>query len=279
MAGARPILIWSLVIAVGLAIAWLWAGRPILLVLDRVLTVRVSTLPVSPLVYKIADLNIGGRDMPLIGTDNELVKLRFQTDALNRLVLFDGDKSFTLGLRTAPPDPSGRPDTPFQVDPGDMLTFTSRRSFLSRRAPYQINVMGGSSPKWMRYVYYQLMWKKPSGATLEMTWRFEQWYYAERGWTDANMTYDFYTGLIRVKLTPEFVPQEDAVVKYIAQTKGWKRADYRIENRGLSPDGRSDVLAVIHLKDECCSSPGAGMSVELYVDRTSRQVTKELGYQ
>ncbi len=90
------------------------------------------------------------------------------------------------------------------------------------------------------------------------------------------MMYDYFTGLLRVKITPETIAQETAVVQYISRTKGWKRTDYRIESRGVSADGRSDVLAVIYLQDERSPSPGAGQSVVLYVDRASLQVTQEL---
>jgi hypothetical protein len=39
------------------------------------------------------------------------------------------------------------------------------------------------------------------------------------------------------------------------------------------------VIAVIDLEDERSFLPGAGQSVELWVDRTSNQVIKELGGQ
>jgi len=47
----RTLLIRAAIIAAGIAIAWLFAGRRISLVLDRVMTVRFATLPTSPLVY------------------------------------------------------------------------------------------------------------------------------------------------------------------------------------------------------------------------------------
>jgi hypothetical protein len=71
----------------------------------------------------------------------------------------------------------------------------------------------------------------------------------------------------------------DTVTDYIRRTRGWNPSDYRIESRGPSADGRSDIFAVIHRSDESGSHPGAGLSFELYVDRASNQVKKEMGGQ
>ena len=71
----------------------------------------------------------------------------------------------------------------------------------------------------------------------------------------------------------------DAVVAYIQRTRGWDPSEYRIEDRGQSADGRCGIFAVIHLSDETSPVPGAGLSVELHVDRDSRQVVKDVGSQ
>jgi hypothetical protein len=93
------------------------------------------------------------------------------------------------------------------------------------------------------------------------------------------MAFDHATGLRRIDIRPETPAFENAVVQYIARTRNWKRAGYRMESRGCSADGNSDVVAVIHSDDERATSPGAGQPVELYVDRISRHVTKEKGWQ
>jgi hypothetical protein len=69
------------------------------------------------------------------------------------------------------------------------------------------------------------------------------------------------------------------VVRYLSSKKGWKRDEYRLESRGTSVDSQSDVTAVIFLKDESATHPGAGQSVDVFVDRTSGQVIKEVGRQ
>jgi|GEM_PF-549521 len=279
MVAARSILILSIVAAVCLIIIWLVAGRQTTLFLDRFITFRLGPLPVGPLEYDSASLRIGAVSLPLIGTDNQLFNLSVQLDSQNRLVLSAGGQSFTLGPRLSEPDPSGRSELKFAAEPGDELTFGRERSILSRPTPFEINWLGGTTPWWRRYFYYRLQWKKPSGAKLEMLWRYEQQYYSEKGWNEGYMMYDWFTGLLKVKIISETIAQESVVVEYISRTKGWKRTDYRIESQGLSADGLSDVLSVIHLRDAYSPSPGAGLSVVLHVDRASHQVTQELGGQ
>lgn len=276
----RPILIWSIIAAVCLIITWLVEGRRIALLSDRFITFRLKSVSVSPLEYDGGYLRIGAVALDLIGADNQPFNLSFLTDSQNRLVLSTGGQSFTLGPRLTAPDPAGRPGIKFASEQGDELSLELRRSAFSRPTPpFQINVFGGSTPWWRRYLYYRLQWKKPSGAKLEMLWRYEQQYYFRRGWNEGYMMYDFFTGLLRVKIFPETIAQESVVVEYISRTKGWKRPDYRIEGQGVSADGLSDVLAVIHLRDLYSLSPGAGLSVVLHVDRASHQVTKEFGGQ
>jgi hypothetical protein len=93
------------------------------------------------------------------------------------------------------------------------------------------------------------------------------------------MMWNSQTGLLSVDIHPESAGHEGAVVQYIGRTKGWNRSEYRIESRGPSIDGQNEVFAVIYLDDERSSRPGAGRSVELYLDRISQQVTRELGGQ
>ena len=60
--------------------------------------------------------------------------------------------------------------------------------------------MTGHSPSWKRHCYYQVIWKKPSGAKLEMLWRYEQYFYPGNGWGSSFMTHERSTGLIRVDI-------------------------------------------------------------------------------
>ena len=63
--------------------------------------------------------------------------------------------------------------------------------------------MTGHAPSWKRHYYHQLVWKKRSGAKLEMLWRYEQYFYPADGWTEGNMTHEGTTGLIKVEITDQ----------------------------------------------------------------------------
>jgi hypothetical protein len=246
---------------------------------DRFVTIRKESLPVSPLVYDVTSLRIGGASLDLIGITNQRFELEVQADPQDRLVLSKGGQSFTLGPRLAESDPSGSKGIVFSPEPGDQISFQLERSLISQPTPFEWNPLGGISPTWKRYVYYRLGWRKHSGAKLDMLWRFEELYYKATGWNEPRTMYDFRTGLIRVHISSEPIAQESVAVEYISKTKGWKRTQYRIECRGLSADGRSDVLAIILLKDLYWPAPGAGESLVLHVDRSTHRVTQELGGQ
>jgi hypothetical protein len=194
-------LIRSLVIALALGLAWVIAGRQLTLLLDRFITIGTASLPVSPLEYDGGGFLIGQLSMTFGSIENLRWDLGLHSDALNRVVLSSGGRSFTLGPRTNPVDPSGRPEIDFVPEPGDELTFTTARSALAWPTPFEFNIMIPHSPWWKRYVYYRLLWKKRSGARLEMLWRYEQRYYAANGWSEPEMMWNSQTGLLRVDIS------------------------------------------------------------------------------
>ena len=101
-------------------------------------------------------------------TNNLPADLRLITDSSSRVILCSARRSFVLGPRTNPVDPSGRTEITFVAEPADQLSFRVSESLLSWPAPvFQVNIFGGLSPRWRRYVYYRFVWKKPSGAELE----------------------------------------------------------------------------------------------------------------
>jgi hypothetical protein len=51
-------------------------------------------------------------------------------------------------------------------------------------------------------LYYRILWKKPSGAKLEMLWRYEQYFYSDKGWASGFMTREGSTGLVKVDMHP-----------------------------------------------------------------------------
>jgi hypothetical protein len=65
--------------------------------------------------------------------------------------------------------------------------------------------MTGHSPSWKRHLYYKLRWKKTTGSTLDMIWRYEQFFYGQQlipgnGWGNGFMTREGSTGLIQVAI-------------------------------------------------------------------------------
>jgi hypothetical protein len=159
-----------LIVALASLIAWLFAGRQISMLLDRITTMRVESLPVSPITYDGGFLSLGGRIL--------------SDTTLNGNILSAGEKSFTS-----------------VVDPGDDLSLAVDRSWLSWPTPFETNFMTGHTTSWRRrHRYYRLIWKKRSGAMLEMLWRYEQWRYPAFGWTAADMTRERTTGLLSVNI-------------------------------------------------------------------------------
>jgi len=137
--------------------------------------------------------------------DNLRFDLCLCSDAANRVVLKSGGRSFTLGPRTNPVDPSGRPEIYLIPERGDQVSFIITRSILSWPTPFEFDIMI-RSPWWKRYVYYRMVWKKRSGAELTMNWRYEQDYFTGRGWTRPEMMFNYQTGLLRVDIHPQTSP-------------------------------------------------------------------------
>jgi len=76
----------------------------------------------------------------------------------------------------------------------------TRHSVLSWPTPFDFNFTTGHSPSWKRQLHYQLLWKKASGANLQMLWRYEQFFYPRSRWGSRFMTREGTTGLIMVDI-------------------------------------------------------------------------------
>jgi hypothetical protein len=153
------------------------------------MTVRLASLPASSLVYDGFGFHIGEHWLGTTAPDNKAYDMRIHSESLNRQVLSTGNRSFTL----AP-------------EPGDETSFTIDRSCLSWPTPFETNFMTGHSPSWKRHLYYRLVWKKRSGAKLEMVWCYEQWFYSTDGWGSGAMLHENSTGLIRVHMANTTAP-------------------------------------------------------------------------
>jgi hypothetical protein len=72
---------------------------------------------------------------------------------------------------------------------------------------------------------------------------------------------------------------EQAAECYLISAKGWKREDFVFEKRGLSPDGKCEIIKAVFLNDALAGYPGAGQSVDLHIDKISGLVACEVGGQ
>jgi len=189
-----------LVLAVVAILAtWIFGGRQLSLFLDRFGTLQTASSRVNSLVYEgsgtggilhINDLALGLNDRngptPNIGTTKNGQLALANT---GKVFAFGPPRSEAENLATAPP-------------PGDDAFIQIRRSVLSWPTPFDFNFMTGHSPSWKRHLYYRLVWKKPSGAKLEMLWRYEQYFYPDNGWVGGFMTNGSSTGLVQLDIHP-----------------------------------------------------------------------------
>jgi hypothetical protein len=198
----RKILITlGIVIAFVVAVlaTWIFQGRQVSLFLDRFGTIETASKRVNSLVYngrgtggtlRVNDLDLSLNDRndpaPSIGTTkNDQLGLAER----GKVFAFGPARSEAENLVTAPPA-------------GDDAFIEIRRSILSWPTPFEVNFMTGQSPSWKRHLYYRLLWKKPSGAKLEMLWRYEQYFYPLDGWASGFMTHEGSTGLIQLDISP-----------------------------------------------------------------------------
>jgi hypothetical protein len=176
---------------------WIFYGRQISLLLDRFGTIEETPARINSIAYQ--GNGTGGifhvNDLELSLNDRNGPAPSIGTTKNDQLALADRGKVFAFGpvrteaenLATAPPA-------------GDNTSIEIRRSILNWPTPFEVNFMTCKSPSWKRHLYYRLHWKKSSGASLEMLWRYEQFFYPGNGWTSGFMTRESSTGLIRVEI-------------------------------------------------------------------------------
>jgi hypothetical protein len=195
----------KILITLGIAIAfvvavlatWIFGGRQISLFLDRFGTIEMTSARINSIAYQgdgsggvlhVNDLDLSLNDSngpaPSIGTTKN-----------DQLALADRGKVFAFGpVRTEAENLDTVPPA------GDDASIEIRRSILNWPTPFEVNFMTGHSPSWKRHLYYRVRWKKSSDTSLEMLWRYEQFFYPGNGWTSGFMTRQGSTGLIRVDI-------------------------------------------------------------------------------
>ena len=182
---------------IALLATWIFGGRQISLFLDRFETIETTSARIHSLAYegngtggilRVNDLGLSLNDRngpaPNIGTTKD-----------DQLGLANGGKVFAFG-----PARSQAENLAVVASADDDAFIEIRRSILSWPTPFDLNFMTGQSPSWKRHLYYRLLWKKPSGAKLEMLWRYEQYFHSGNGWGSGFMTRQGSTGLIQVEI-------------------------------------------------------------------------------
>ena len=196
----REILI-TLAVFIAVVIAflatWIFYGHQISLLLDRFGTIEMSSTRINSLAYQ--GNGTGGslhvNDLELSFNDRNGPAPSIGTTKNDQLALADRGKVFAFGpVRTEAENLATVPPA------GDDASIEIRRSILNWPTPFEINFMSGHSPSWKRHLYYRVRWKKSSGATLAMLWRYEQYFYPGNGWASGFMTRQGSTGLIQVEI-------------------------------------------------------------------------------
>ena len=176
---------------------WIFYGHQISLLLDRFGTIEVTSARINSIAYQ--GNGTGGilhvNDLELSLNDRNGPAPSIGTTKNDQLALADRGKVFAFGpVRTEAENLATVPPA------GDDASIEIRRSILNWPTPFELNFMTGHSPSWKRHLYYRVRWKKSSGASLEMLWRYEQFFYPGNGWASGFMTREGSTGLIRVDI-------------------------------------------------------------------------------
>jgi hypothetical protein len=199
----RRILVLLLIAAAGataLAALWIFRGREISSFIDPVWTVETRTDPIRSIAYEgngtggILVVNDLSLSLNQVGPG---LALSVGSTKNNQLALASSGKVFSFGPLTSASENTGE-RLAAAPPPGDQAFVAIRHSVLRWPTPFDLNFMSGHSPSWKRHIYYEIRWKKSSGANLEMLWRYEQFLYPGNGWASGFMTRQGSTGLLRI---------------------------------------------------------------------------------
>jgi hypothetical protein len=201
----RRILILILILGVCAALLmalWIFRGREISSFIDRYWTVETGAAAIRSITYQGSGtggiLVINGVSLSLHEAAPGL-SLTVGSTKDNQLALASSGKVFPFGPLKTDSENTGDPLAASPAE-GDQALITARRGVVSWPTPFEFNPMTGHSPSWKRHMYYDVRWKKTSGANLRMLWRYQQFFYPGNGWTSGVTTREGATGLIRVEI-------------------------------------------------------------------------------
>ena len=194
---------------VGILAGWIFGGRQASMFIDRFGTIEIVSVPVRSVAYEgsgtggwltVNDVHLSLDDL------NPKIALSIGSTKDDQFAVASGGKIFALGLLVSTTE-NGGDYLAVVPQAGDEAFLMTRRSPLSWPTPFDFNFMTGHSPSWKRHIYYELRWKKPSGATLDMVWRYEQNFYGQQlvpgpGWDSGFSVHQGSTGLIQLEIRP-----------------------------------------------------------------------------
>ena len=193
--------------SIAILAVWVFFGRQVSLFIDRFGTIETASAKVHSIAYEGSGtggwLTINDVHLSLNDTSADTT-LSIGSTKDNEVALAFAGKIFAFGppISTKENAPDYLAAAPQASDEASLVT---RRSVLSWPTPFEFNFMTGHSPSWKRHRYYELRWKKSSGATLDMLWRYEQFFYGRQlvpgdGWGSGFSVHEGTTGLVRVDM-------------------------------------------------------------------------------
>jgi len=207
----KILLMFAILVAViaALLAAWIFDGRQVSMFIDRFGTIEIASVPVHSVTYEGS--GTGGwltvNDVHLsLNHIIPKIAVSIGTTKDNQFAVASGGKVFALGPLSSTAENGGEHLAVVPLS-GDEAFLVTRRSAMSWPSPFEFNHLTGHSPSWKRHMYYDLRWKKPSGATLDLLWRYEQPFYGQQlvpgdGWGSGFSVHEGSTGLIKLEIKP-----------------------------------------------------------------------------
>jgi hypothetical protein len=186
---------------VAIAVAWYAGARPAALLFDGVARRELSSASLAKIGWNGTYLLIDGHVMGLTGSGDKQA-MSLAVDAQGRLVATANGKSIVLGARSGTLPDQSETIAAFAADAGDSINFVHTQGRLIWPNWFEMNFMTGQTPTWKRFHHYRLAWRKASGETLTLFWRYEDYYYpSDRRFVGADMVGPDNCGLVRVEIS------------------------------------------------------------------------------
>lgn len=181
-------LIGAAVIAVAIFAWWFVAGSSLVALVDRITTAPENE-PTELTHFTFDEGNTALAEEPkLVFGDRQRTAgagWRVVDGPAGHVSLETPEGSFVLGVLTrAYASNQGRRSYEFAPDSGDVVTVSRRCSRVAWPRFIKTALLGGGLPKWGRYAYDRLVWKKANGPVLDVVWRDEQRLMSGGGWSD-----------------------------------------------------------------------------------------------